>query len=196
MNFEQPQRRPSPAMASNRPSKRSAQTRLNRNIDSQVLPPTSCQAGTKNGGKTSTNPPVLIADVIEISSDEEEVRSPPPPKRQGRLTPSVDVARLELELKRLQQENAALVCKHTESQQELEFYRKKKNSMSLDVADLEDHITCEICALKLWTPYYPTVAIRFASPVYKTGSLLLSPSICRLILISMSTKGFLSTYSI
>ncbi|KAF9268798.1 hypothetical protein L218DRAFT_531260 [Marasmius fiardii PR-910] len=135
-------------MSSRRSSKHSAQP--TRNLNSKVLLPSSRQTGTKTRGK----PPVVFADVIEISSDEEEDRPPPPTKRKDPPKSSADVAHLERELKRLREENAALTRKHTESRQELEICRKEKNknSMTIDVSELEDFITCEICALKLWTP--------------------------------------------
>ncbi|KAL0072785.1 hypothetical protein AAF712_000548 [Marasmius tenuissimus] len=121
----------------------------------------STSASTRNRAKdkSATKPPVFFSDVIEISSDEDESPAPLSQKRKIQPSDTATVSKLERELKKLKEDNARLAKentqlaqKQTQSECELELYRKEKGSGRLDISDLEDHISCEICTLKLWTP--------------------------------------------
>ncbi|KAL0581803.1 hypothetical protein V5O48_000171 [Marasmius crinis-equi] len=122
-------------------------------ISTAPLQKTSAPSIDKNKGK-STAKPLVFTDVIEISSDEDEgpqlpqKRKPPPPAN------SASLSRLEKEVKKLKEENARLAQKQAQSEKELERHKKEKekNTIRLDVSDLEELISCEICTMKLWTP--------------------------------------------
>ncbi|KAK1225262.1 hypothetical protein PQX77_007788 [Marasmius sp. AFHP31] len=119
----------------------------------------SASTGDRAKDKSPTKPSVVFSDVIEISSDEDEPPAPLSHKRKLPPSDTATVSQLERELKKLKEDNARLARENTQlaqkqnqSECELELYRKERGTGRLDISDLEDHISCEICTLKLWAP--------------------------------------------
>ncbi|PPQ70525.1 hypothetical protein CVT26_013983 [Gymnopilus dilepis] len=96
-------------------------------------------------------------EIIEISSDEdEETRSTVPQAhvvadfrrqisklREENVKCKRDLERASKQLKELKEENQTLQALH----------KPDKATISLDVEQLSDHLDCEICTSRMWTPY-------------------------------------------
>ncbi|ESK91037.1 ring finger domain-containing protein [Moniliophthora roreri MCA 2997] len=142
-------------MASAQPARRSTSSR--RLLSETQAVTRSIGKGSDPSSKNKGKSTAKIIDVIEISSDEDEPVVPLKRKKEVFVEGQRD---LERQLKKLKEENEGLKKKQLESDKEIERFKqelrlKQANSTSatLPISDLEDHISCEICTLKLWTPY-------------------------------------------
>ncbi|KAJ6558510.1 hypothetical protein DFH09DRAFT_922415, partial [Mycena vulgaris] len=95
-------------------------------------------------------------ELIEILSSDEEVQ---PRKRQA-TTPSKDqIKQLQQEVRNLKQKCSKLEKVEGELEHsrqeigELKLASRRSGKVVLDAAQLEDHISCEICTTTMWTPY-------------------------------------------
>ncbi|KAH8828127.1 hypothetical protein DL96DRAFT_1149114 [Flagelloscypha sp. PMI_526] len=92
--------------------------------------------------KRPKKPGAVCAEVLEISSDDEQPR--PVSKH------VVD------QLSKLQHDYAKLQKDHEKEVTDLKAQlrlRQASSSSKLDPQDLEDHVCCEICTAKMWVPY-------------------------------------------
>ncbi|KAJ7291166.1 hypothetical protein C8J57DRAFT_210905 [Mycena rebaudengoi] len=90
---------------------------------------------TKQKTQRKENCPVNSGEIIEISSDEDEVSVAP---RNG-----VAMSKLHEKIKQLEQENARIRGENEEM---------KKKQM-LEAVEMEDQVTCEVCDSKMWSPF-------------------------------------------
>lgn len=104
--------------------------------------------------------PAVPMDVIEISSDEDEAPLPPrtvkKPTKTSELEALVDKLRKEAEKAKQAQAEAEKRAAYFE--ETLNITRMKAATPSgsrpmIDPSKLEDDINCEICTLKMWSPY-------------------------------------------
>ncbi|RDB25247.1 hypothetical protein Hypma_008017 [Hypsizygus marmoreus] len=96
---------------------------------------------------------VPLGEVIEISSDDE----PPPP-----INPAI--VDLRKQVKKLKEENARFKTDLANSKKDLiraqeeivELKTSKRpvnGELLLDVSQLDDHVNCEICTARMWSPH-------------------------------------------
>jgi len=113
----------------------------------------SKSAPTKKTSRQREKAPVVIpfGDILEITSEEEGGSSP------EETSTNTSMAELQNTVKRLEKENSKLRQDSTEARRELLELRAARNAdrrkLDLDTSQLEDIISCEICALKMWNPY-------------------------------------------
>jgi len=89
-------------------------------------------ANDKQRGKARAKPLVPIGEVVEISSEDER------PAENFSI-----IADLQKQVQNLQKENTSLKTAR----------KHDKKNVVLDISKLEDHISCEICTIKLWRPF-------------------------------------------
>ncbi|KAJ3775361.1 hypothetical protein FB446DRAFT_413025 [Lentinula raphanica] len=137
-------------------------TRLSRQDSVIEVQPSPNLRNSKNRTSKPPRPkPIVYQDVIEISDSEDGQAIAPshlPLKRKHDL-------QLERDLKKLKQENDELKNKENKykadiarSQDELTLLRSTYSNASsskdhVAISQLDDSITCEVCAAKMWTPY-------------------------------------------
>jgi len=85
----------------------------------------------KQRGKARVQPLISIREVVEISSEDE-----------GPVQPYGTISQLQAKVLSLQKENASLKARNLD-----------KKKVTLDISQIEDHISCEICTCKLWRPF-------------------------------------------
>ncbi|KAF7790368.1 hypothetical protein EIP86_001323 [Pleurotus ostreatoroseus] len=126
----------------------------------------------KSHSTNHTPPPVPALDenVIELADSADEFFAPPlAPKPKPKKPSSTSTSQLEARTKALEEENrklreelqrlnAAVARKLTKaSTPDVERERAAKDAVILSkqrlLGELEEHITCDVCALKMWSPY-------------------------------------------
>ncbi|KAH7875081.1 uncharacterized protein C8R40DRAFT_1170711 [Lentinula edodes] len=143
-------------------------TRLSRRESIvEVLQPGPSTTGPSSTTRTSKNrapkkPLVLHPDVIEISDSDDDPFTPPAPPVKRKSSRELQ---LEREVKKLKQENElhknkanSLRAEITSVQDKLTHLLATSSSASsskdhMPISDVEDSVTCEICTMKMWTPY-------------------------------------------
>ncbi|TFL04754.1 hypothetical protein BDV98DRAFT_602173 [Pterulicium gracile] len=100
---------------------------------------------TKSNKRKHTVP--ADAEVVEISSDEEPL-APPPSAEVKRLT-----AQLHKVQKQLAQTKASAEKEKAKLAKEIAELKQCGGKTALDATELEDTVTCEICASTMWAPY-------------------------------------------
>ncbi|KAJ3756866.1 hypothetical protein EV360DRAFT_84540 [Lentinula raphanica] len=156
-------------------------TRLSRQDSVIEVQPSPNLRNSKNRTSKPPRPkPIVYQDVIEISDSEDGQAIAPshlPLKRKHDL-------QLERDLKKLKQENDELKNKENKykadiarSQDELTLLRSTYSNASsskdhVAISQLDDSITCEVCAAKMWTPYMWVA--RSIKPLYMTPNLVSS----------------------
>ncbi|KAF5385909.1 hypothetical protein D9615_002359 [Tricholomella constricta] len=114
---------------------------------------TSASATKRKRGHAAKPKPVMLGEVIEISSDDE----PTPP-----LNPVL--VELRRQVRKLKEENARYKADLAKSDSELLSAREEilglkalpthgKGKLVLDISQLEDNVNCEICTLRMWSPF-------------------------------------------
>ncbi|EGO25091.1 hypothetical protein SERLADRAFT_386462 [Serpula lacrymans var. lacrymans S7.9] len=104
---------------------------------------------TDKSRKTKSKKPLPVIDpddIVELTSGDEQT----PPKKPAQPADK-QIVRLQKEIRKLKQSNA-------EYQRDLSRVSQtsavtKKERKFIDVNKLEDSISCEVCTLKMWTPY-------------------------------------------
>lgn len=104
--------------------------------------------------------PTAPVDVIEISSDDDEERPPPPPVKKPAKTSELEalVKKLKREAEKAKQAQVEAEKRAACFEEALKITQMKAATPScsrptIDPSKLEDDITCEICTLKMWSPY-------------------------------------------
>jgi len=113
--------------------------------------------------------PIVDGDILEImsSEDEDEVRTNRPPPKKSTTDANSEVAALQKKLKLVQTEakkelDAAIdradvigrdFAQVVAENKQLKASIRDKTKHMLDASLLEDSISCEICTMKMWTPY-------------------------------------------
>ncbi|KAJ3810389.1 hypothetical protein F5876DRAFT_41929 [Lentinula aff. lateritia] len=113
------------------------------------------QPGPSNTGPTTRisknkapkKPLVLHPDVIEISDSDDDPFAPPAPPLKRKTSRELQ---LEREVKKLKQMNS-VQYKLTHLLAASSNASSSKDHMP--ISDVEDSVTCEICTMKMWTPY-------------------------------------------
>ncbi|KAF7343486.1 RING-type domain-containing protein [Mycena venus] len=104
---------------------------------------TACE----NPARKENHRPVNSAEIIEISSDEDE--EPVAPKRPA-VAASSKLRNLQDKIMQLEKENERIKKENEEM--------RKQQAVA---ADLEEQITCEVCSAKLWSPFILTCGHTF-----------------------------------
>jgi len=92
----------------------------------------------QNPTRKENHCPVSSAEIIEISSDEDD--EPVVPRA------TVATSKLQEKIRQLEKENARIKKENDE-------IKKQQTSKQTLAADLEEQITCEVCNAKLWSPF-------------------------------------------
>ncbi|KAJ3892454.1 hypothetical protein GG344DRAFT_45458 [Lentinula edodes] len=130
-------------------------TRLSRreSIVEVLQPGPSTTGPSSTTTRTSKNralkkPLVLHPDVIEISDSDDDPFAPPAPPVKRKSSRELQ---LEREVKKLKQINLRiyLPLHRAPRRQRIIWYV----NIFLPISDVEDSVTCEICTMKMWTPY-------------------------------------------
>ncbi|SJK97740.1 uncharacterized protein ARMOST_00993 [Armillaria ostoyae] len=103
--------------------------------------------------------PAAPVDVIEISSDDDE-EPPPPPVKKPTKTSELEalVKKLRKETEKAKQAQAEAEKRAACFEEALKISQMKaatpsRSRPTIDPSKLEDDINCEICTLKMWSPY-------------------------------------------
>jgi len=129
--------RPQPtAHGAGSPTRRSQLSLKDINSSSPASSP--CRAKNKETSRRPTSKPLQSGEIIEISSDEE-----------SGIQQSAIIADLHRQIARLKDENA----RHKRDLDKYKIQSLSKGKSSLDIAKIEDNLHCEICTLRLWSPY-------------------------------------------
>ncbi|KAJ7135424.1 hypothetical protein C8R43DRAFT_617337 [Mycena crocata] len=91
----------------------------------------------KNPARKENHCTINSGEVIEISSDEDE--EPVAPR-------NAVATKLNDRIKKLEKENARI-------RKENEEIKKQQVKEAVNMEDLEDQVTCEVCSSKMWSPF-------------------------------------------
>ncbi|KAG5646823.1 hypothetical protein DXG03_002200 [Asterophora parasitica] len=112
-------------------------------------PSTSTKRKREQGAKPKS---VVLGEVIEISSDEDE---PAPP-------PNSALVDLRRQIRKLKEENTQCKADLAKTKGELRDVREEIVALKakptngkgkLDISQLEDNVNCEICTARMWSPF-------------------------------------------
>ncbi|KAJ3922259.1 hypothetical protein F5877DRAFT_34199 [Lentinula edodes] len=126
-------------------------TRLSRRESIvEVLQPGPSSTTRTSKNRAPKKPLVLHPDVIEISDSDDDPLTPPAPPVKRKSSRELQ---LEREVKKLKQ-----VAEITSVQDKVTHLLATSSSASsskdhMPISDVEDSVTCEICTMKMWTPY-------------------------------------------
>ncbi|KAJ7583577.1 hypothetical protein C8J56DRAFT_1055331 [Mycena floridula] len=130
--------------------------------------PSGRSTTTKHAKPAPAPKPDDPADIIILSSDDEGPSMPPVKRKKlaeagfveipSGSTKSTAVKALELRMKKMenQRSQAQMAAENAKLKAELEAQRRKPISSRTNVSDLEESVSCEICTLKLWSPFMLT----------------------------------------
>ncbi|KAJ4468327.1 hypothetical protein J3R30DRAFT_3715271 [Lentinula aciculospora] len=128
--------------------------------------PSNTKLSTKyKASKAAPKEIVYHPDIIEITDSEDDQFPPPPPPPLPLKRKSSRELRLERDVKKLKQENDEHKSKENALRLELALFKDELmvlhaatlNTTSskdhMPIANVEDSVTCEVCTMKMWTPY-------------------------------------------
>ncbi|KIK91303.1 hypothetical protein PAXRUDRAFT_830957 [Paxillus rubicundulus Ve08.2h10] len=108
----------------------------------------------KKKATTTVPPPIISSDVLEISSSDDGHPVAKVTAKKSPQTSDATIKDLQRTIKNLQEQLKKSNQGAASSSQEIAEL-KHKISLSKDKAlsELEEHISCEVCTLKMWNPY-------------------------------------------
>ncbi|KAJ3749221.1 hypothetical protein DFH05DRAFT_1475965 [Lentinula detonsa] len=136
-----------------------------RNSTPEVqLDPINTKQSSKNKISSAASKPTIVhREIIEISdSDDDVLFSPRPPSLKRKNSHELQ---LERDLKKLKQENDEHKNKETLLRSELARFQNElallrstlpnaaSSKAHVPISEVEDSVTCEVCTMKMWTPY-------------------------------------------
>jgi len=138
-----------PVTRSKRPLSHAPTLSLLSDDDEPSSQPPKNSASSKQGKKhhRKENRPVILGEIIEISSDDDEAST----SAITRSKPNgVAMAELQERYRKLEQETANI---REENKRISRENAELKSRAHLDISVLEDQITCDVCSSTLWQPF-------------------------------------------
>ncbi|KAF9070893.1 hypothetical protein BDP27DRAFT_1446754 [Rhodocollybia butyracea] len=131
-------------------------TRTNSIIE--VSGPSNSKRSTRSKAASRPIAPLVVhPDVIEISDSDDDPPATLKRKNSAELQLEHDVKRLKKENEAIKTKEKNLMAEIARQQDELAMLRAiskpDPSKIYLAISDVEDSVVCEVCTMKMWTPY-------------------------------------------